>query len=319
MSDATQPTFVCASRWAVLRALVPRLTALDSGTLCGQRNCHIVLGSHGVGKSWFVRSLVRVVALMARPTTCVIHVNFQTEGVREPLHLLQEAFAAAGGLALPPVLRAPAASFSELLDFMREHSRRAFLVIDGVEGLYRRPRDCPIADRVYRQLHTMGELDGASRPVVAVLTGSAAVLRTLLYAVPGFDLASVYPSHLRWGSLNDRKYPASTLWPVTGPGDVAHAVLCISSGSPALPALVASGRLVPRAGVGAAGPAAAGDTHEGRSCGRCGQLDSCGHSERWRSRQRCRSAVLCVSAVSCVGYCALQRPRLRHRWCLPMR
>jgi hypothetical protein len=148
-----------------------------------------------------------------------------------------------------------------MLDFMRERNRRAFLVIDGIEGLYKRPRDCPLADRVYRQLHTMGELDGANRPVMTVLTGSAAVLRTLLYSVPGYDLKAAYPCYLRWGSLNDRKYPASTLWPVTAPDDFAHAVLCISSESANLLAL-ASGCSVPRAGVGAAGPEAAVGIHD---------------------------------------------------------
>jgi hypothetical protein len=78
---------------------------------------------------------------MARPPTCVIHVDFQTEGVKEPLHLLQETFAAAGGLAPPLELRGPAACLSELLDFMREQNRRAFLAIDGVEELYNQPRD----------------------------------------------------------------------------------------------------------------------------------------------------------------------------------
>jgi AAA domain len=210
------------TRLAALKLLAPRLATLDDGTLHGQGNCFVLLGPRGVGKTRFVKSLVHLVAHVARPTTYVIYVNFKNEGVQEPLKLLQAAFSdrPSAGLELPEKLRRDDASLAELLDFMRENGRRAFVVIDEVEEAYK--KDSVLTERVYRQLHTMGEFDGAERPVVTLITGgSPAVLEPLVFSKPGCDISrEEYPCYLRFSSLNDRKYVPISLRPLVHADDV---------------------------------------------------------------------------------------------------
>lgn len=106
------PTFICRSRLEALKTIAPRLTRLDHGVLHGQRNCFALLGARGVGKTHFMKSLARIVASIARPSTCVIYVNLKSAGLREPLQLLQEALRRPGQpdaakLALPEHLLRP--------------------------------------------------------------------------------------------------------------------------------------------------------------------------------------------------------------------
>lgn len=224
------PTFVCQSRRAALRTLAPLLTQLDNGKLCGQDNCFAVLGARGVGKTRFIKSIAHVVELLARPTTCVIYVNLKSAGLLEPLHLLQSALRdARSGVDLPAELAGPDARMSHLLHFMRDHERRALLLVDEAEQLY--VSAAPDHKRVWQQLHSIGEYDG-KRPIMAVLTGSSAALRALLFAIPGWGALDAYQAYRVFSSLNDRKYLPIMLRPIVAVDDVRRAILCIASDIP---------------------------------------------------------------------------------------
>lgn len=229
------PTFICRSRLEALITIAPRLTRLDHGVLHGQRNCFALLGARGVGKTHFMKSLASVVASIARPSTCVIYVNMKSGGLREPLQLLQDALRRPGPpdaarLVLPEHLLRPDTRMGQLLEFMREHRRRAVLLLDEVEVLYLRADERH--RRIHEQLHAIGECSGAARPIMAVLTGSAAVLRSLLFAIPGCKgIEEQYKAYLDFASLNDRKYMPLALRPMVAADDVRRAILCISSGA----------------------------------------------------------------------------------------
>ena len=228
-------TFICASRLSALVELAPRLAELDAGTLSGQKNCFAIIGSRQTGKTAFMRSVVHAVASAASRRTVAICVNFSDTGVREPLHLLQHALRNCPDITLPPVLAEPTASFVELLDFMISRDLRALVCIDDIEALYRCPRDSLLAERVFMQLRVLGSHNGPQRPAIVVLTGSAAVLRVLLFALdtPDYDrILRRYPCHLRFGSLNDNKFVPLLLVPIVSTVDLANAALCILDSFP---------------------------------------------------------------------------------------
>jgi len=127
----TAPTFVDAARREALVGLAPRLVDLDSGVLEGQRNCFVLLGMRGVGKSHFLKSLVHVVARAALPTTCVIVVNFKNAGVVSLFAAIRAALRDAG--ETPP---ADADGLDALHVYLKAAERRVFLVVDEVEQLY---------------------------------------------------------------------------------------------------------------------------------------------------------------------------------------
>ena len=228
-------TFICSSRMDALIELAPRLVQLDAGTLRGRRNCFALIGSRQMGKTTFMRGLAHAVARGASPRTVTISINFTEDGVQEPLHLLQRALSVAtSGVTLSAELLKPTASIKGVLECMLSHRVGAFLCIDDVEALYRRPLNCELAARVFQQLRVLGSMDGP-RPVVVVLTGSAAVLRVLLFAIDTPDHASIvrrYPCHLGFGSFNDHKFVPLTLAPIVAWGDLADAALCIISSFP---------------------------------------------------------------------------------------
>ena len=228
-------TFICASRLSALVELAPRLAELDAGTLCGQKNCFAIIGSRQTGKTAFMRSVVHAVASAASRRTVAICVNFTDTGVREPLHLLQHALAGCPDITLPPELAESTASFVDLLDFMITSNLRALLCIDDIEALYRCPRDSLLAERVFMQLRVLGSHNGPQRPAIVVITGSAAVLRVLLFALdtPDYDrILRRYPCHLRFGSLNDNKFVPLLLVPIVSTVDLANAALCILDSFP---------------------------------------------------------------------------------------
>lgn len=240
-----RPTFVCSSRLTAVRALAQRLSKLDRGSLCGQLNCFLLAGTRGVGKSTFIQSLARVVAAAARPTTFVLYINFTSAGVREPAQLLRQALIDRGFADVPP-----ASEFiSPLLAYMTEQCVRCFLVIDELQELY--TLDVDAARRTFRQLHAIGEYD-LPRPIVALVTGSAAVLSALAFATPDYDDAmTAYPCYKKLTSLNDRKYSRLRLTPVIGAAETSRAFTCIASGLPEQQQLLQNGLLVAAAGAGA--------------------------------------------------------------------
>jgi len=220
---------------SALVELAPRLAELDSGTLCGQKNCFAIIGSRQSGKTAFMRSVVHAVASAASRRTVAICVNFSDTGVREPLHLLQHALISCPDITLPPELAESTASFVDLLDFMISRNLRALVCIDDIEALYRCPRDSLLAERVFMQLRVLGSHNGPQRPAIVVLTGSAAVLRVLLFALdtPDYDrILRRYPCHLRFGSLNDNKFVPLLLVPIVSTVDLANATLCILDSFP---------------------------------------------------------------------------------------
>jgi hypothetical protein len=175
----------------------------------------------------------------------------------EPLKLLQDALQDPRlGIKLPKDLRGHDVLTPRLLTFMRDKGLRALLLLDEAELLYL--RDDERHNRVWRQLHSIGEYAGP-RPVMAVLTGSAAVLRAMLFAIPGCGGTDMYKGYLRFPSLNDRKYMAITLRPIVATADVRRAILCISSNNTAcVEALQCEGHLVRPSGDGACSESAAG-------------------------------------------------------------
>jgi hypothetical protein len=240
--NSLSPTFVCDSRFAALTHLAPRLTALDNGTLRGQNNAFILAGTRGVGKTWFVKSLYYVVAKMAKSSTFTVYCNYKSTGVVEPVKLLLEALQ-----KQYPDIDIPEWSesieFHEVLDVMNNANLRCFLIIDEVEEIYKLPANNVVADRVYRQLYTMGEM-ACKRLILPLLIGSAAALRPLLYSKGGHKLKEQYPCYLRFSSLNDRKYPDLVIRPVVTEADTVRAVLAISSDGTCRQTLIETGRLI---------------------------------------------------------------------------
>ena len=203
------PTYVDASRRVALEAIVPALTLLDDGALAGQRNCWILLGARGVGKTRFLKAIVHALWGATRATTCTIYVNFGTMGVTRLTTMifrsLREKF--------PQLPMLPEGREWELITGVLQHKRlNVVVVIDELEALYR--QDDALSNATLRDLHVVGEMD-ASRRVVVLATGSAAVLRRLVYSLPAPDtVKDAYPLHHKQGSLNDRKYAALQLDPV---------------------------------------------------------------------------------------------------------
>lgn len=236
------PTFVCDSRFAALTHLAPRLTSLDDGTLSGQSNAFILVGTRGVGKTRFIKSLFYVVAKMAKPSTFTIYCNYKSSGVVAPAQLLVEAMRELYP-DIATLLMSESMGLSDVLRVMYTAKLRCFLIIDEVEELYKLPADSETADRVYRQLHVMGEMD-CERPIFPLLTGSAAALRPLLYSKRGHDLKELYPCYLRFSSLNNRKYQDLVVRPLTTEADTVQAVLAISSNQPLRQTLIETGRLM---------------------------------------------------------------------------
>lgn len=237
------PTFICKSRYEALKTLAPRLTRLDNGTLTGQGNCFTLLGARGVGKTHFIKSIAHVVAQFSRPITCVIYANLKSIGMREPLKLLQDALQdPRSGIQLPEDLRGNDILLSRVLDFMNDKGRRILLLLDEAECLYLEYDES--SKRANRQLHAIGERS-SNRPIMAMLTGSAAVLRALLYTIPGWDVSDVYNGYLCFPRLSDRKFVPIMLRPIVAVADIRCAILCISSNSAAcVEALQLEGHLV---------------------------------------------------------------------------
>jgi len=102
----------------------------------------------------------------------------------------------------------------DLVDFLLDHKINVLLVVDEVECLYSKSPDDELAVQILGELHFLGELDGP-RPVLVILSGSAAVLRSLISCIPGAPhIGDKYPSYLRFHSLNDRKYKDLHLKPI---------------------------------------------------------------------------------------------------------
>ena len=238
--NSGEPTFVCPSRLSVLEFIAPRLSLLDAGELGGQNNCCVVFGTRELGKSTFLSSIAHVVALVAAPTTGVVALNFKTEGVSEPLHALQRLLAL--GMS-GPSLGDATGDISSVLQVMVDNSRRAVLFIDDVEALFRMDADSALAAQVFQQLVAMGRW-GGTRPVVVVLTGSAAVLRSLLFCNSSANIAHEFPCHLRFGSLNHSKFVPLTLRPVVDSASLERAILCLAGQKALLASLVHSGDFV---------------------------------------------------------------------------
>jgi len=96
---------------------------------------------------------------------------------------------------------------------------------------------------VWRELHVIGEITG-QRTIMAVITGSAAVLRALVFAQPGNATAARdYPQYMRLSSLNDRKFLPLMLKPLTAASDVRRAMVCVASGVPWQHAAMEAGML----------------------------------------------------------------------------
>lgn len=240
MHTSGEPTFVCPSRLSVLEFIAPRLSLLDAGDLGGQNNCCVVFGTRELGKSTFLSSIAHIVAFAAAPTTGVVALNFKTDGVSEPLHALQRLLAL--GMS-GPSLGDAAGDISSVLQFMVDNCRRAVLFIDDVEALFRMDAESVLAARVFQQLVAMGRWSGA-RPVVVVLTGSAAVLRSLLFCNSSANIAHEFPCHLRFGSLNHSKFVPLTLRPVVDSASLERAILCLAGQKALFASLVRSGDFV---------------------------------------------------------------------------
>lgn len=221
------PTFVDSSRRAVLMELAPRLTSLDNGELSGQANCFVLLGLRGVGKSHFILSLVHMVARVAKPSTCVVYVNFKDSGVQSLFGAIRVALS--DKKLVPAVAAAEASAAVELDQFLLSKGLRVFLVVDELEQLYCREKDDVLAKTVWQELHFIGERK-KRRSIMAVITGSTPVLRALVFAQPEIAAARIYPGYTHLGSLNNRKYLPLMLKPLTEVSDVRRAMLCVASG-----------------------------------------------------------------------------------------
>ena len=133
-----------------------------------------------MGKSHFLLSLAHVVTRVARPTTCVVYVDFKTVGAVSLFAAIRDALGDIG--VVPPPAYPGVGEKSALHCFLLESGRRVFVVIDGVEELHK--HNDSVSDEVWRELYFIGEMIG-DRTMMAIITGRAAVLHALVYEVPG--------------------------------------------------------------------------------------------------------------------------------------
>jgi len=225
----TAPTFIDSPRCEALARLAPRLAELDCGELYGQQHCFVFEGPRGVGKSHFLQSLAHVVARVARPTTCVVYVNFKKAGV---VSLIEAIYAGLSDIGVVPRPASRCVGDKDALhSFLLESGRRVFVVVDGVEELYRYRYEDNVADSVWRELYFISEMSG-DRTIMAVITGRAAVLHDLVYAEPGNSLAAMeYPQYPRRSSLCRDKYIPLVLKPLMNDAEARRAMLCVASGA----------------------------------------------------------------------------------------
>ena len=151
-------------------------------------------------------------------------------------------------------LRELARTDIEFADALHAHllaaHRRVLLLIDEFELQYKLRADGPkkaLADCVHRQMHYIVGMDGP-RTIMAVVTGSAAVLRALAFALGG--PLHGYPCHALHGSLNDTKLFPVFLRLLKEERDLAAGLLCRVRANAALRAqAVSDGTARKRSGI----------------------------------------------------------------------
>jgi hypothetical protein len=190
--EVAPPIFVDRDRAALLCELAWRLARLDAGKLRGQRNCFLVLGTKGVGKSTFLRALASANVLVSTAATTTIFVDYKKHGVIAPFDLIVDALRSSDA---PFDLDGAASGDALRLHLMKNH-KRFVLIIDEFEFVYK--QDKPLADTIFRQMCCILDVK-AERPVVVILTGSAAVLRSLVFC-RGTTSHPHYPPVGTWNS-----------------------------------------------------------------------------------------------------------------------
>ena len=103
----------------------------------------------------------------------------------------------------------------EVVEVLLNNHINVVLVLDEVDRLYAATQDDISAKEIMNELCFLGELDGR-RPIIVILSGSVAVLRSLCFAIPGLSesIFQKYPCYMRFTSLNNRKYQDLHLKPV---------------------------------------------------------------------------------------------------------
>lgn len=210
--------FLDGSRETMLDVIVPVLTLLSEGRLSGNHNCFLVLGTRGVGKTHFCRSLTYCNAVMSRKNVCSIYVNCKVQSSCSPFSVVHNALKNSDHALNLPSVPWTSSQGDHLLKLLIEKQIHVFLVLDEVEELYRGESTLDSL----RQLHAIGNWS-QSRPIVVLAIGSSAVLRTLFFAIPGHEEEMTkigYKNYQKVASLNERKFRPLVLCPVISRSDV---------------------------------------------------------------------------------------------------
>lgn len=203
--------FIFVDRWRrrLLEDLLPLVRSLQRGELHGQENCRVILGQRGVGKTAFLRALLGVAMLTADAKFAVVSIACKDAApeLSAPITAVHAALKDMGFEALPDD---PWERVDQMNDWLLAHNVRILVAVDEVEHLYTSTsEDCHAA---LRQFHAIGNLDGA-RHVIAIVTGSAPRLRTLLFRKEASlseddrkEVLDSFPGIRRGPDMNSRKY-----------------------------------------------------------------------------------------------------------------
>jgi hypothetical protein len=239
----SEQTFFDTSRREIMLELAPRLTQLDMSCLRGQKNCFLILGTRGVGKTFFIKSVLCAFVLNSSSTSLTIYLNMKDDKLMKSLFgIIYSTVAEKYDLEDLNDIEG-----DDLVEFLLTNGINVLLVVDEVECLYSKSPDDELASRILGELHFLGELDGP-RPVLVILSGSAAVLRSLVFSIPGAPhIKDKYPAYLRFHSLNNRKYKELHLKPIGTLREMEDAMRCIANrykasglDAPLLPSSVSS-------------------------------------------------------------------------------
>jgi hypothetical protein len=216
------------SRIDFVKLICPKLRLLAQKQLDGQKNCFLLLGIQGIGKSQILTSLGHWVTAMGGSTTGFYFVSIGGRRQGDPLgrSLISMRYIVHDMAKRldwnPPEICWE--SITDAWDWMLANGKVAFLVLDEFHKLYVEENSAGI----FFELYTIGNNSG-KRPIMVVLNGSSPWMRPLAFRLLGneADISMMYPGYAKSESLNSTKFIPATLLPICSTSDMRIALSTI--------------------------------------------------------------------------------------------